>query len=332
MRRLLQKRSIEGVDAAVRNHCRNRLNECPVHLFTDWLSAWTTFLLTFLFVGLGALEIRQTRNQKSTAKKHQQPTHHHQQPAGQTHSTAKQIHPTEEEHRSAEQAYWERHLETRNRVDWIGWVALAFSAFAAVGVILSFYETWRQADIAQATLIQSSRAWINVNVDPGSMALTWDKAELPTVKVLLKGTNEGNSPAIDVQVFPVLFSPQGGKAMAIRARTKLLCSGWTMLGNIVFIKDDIIQAWANTLDDGSVQKWVHRVKQHAPPSQPIPVPLSLAVCAAYKIVGDDLTHHTARIYDIGRVFPTGSLIPLLGESMTADHISLTREYEGEYAD
>ena len=206
-----------------------------------------------------------------------------------------------------------------------------FSALATIGVVLSFYETWRQANIAQAALIQNSRAWINVNVDPASISLTWN-AEQPTVKVLLKGTNEGNSPALDTEIFPALFFPQSGEAVAIRNRIRELCSGSPMVGNIVFIKDSIEQISVTSPQDDLVARWINRVKQGLPPGQEIPVSLSLAVCAAYRIVGDDLTHHTARIYDIGRVFPTGSLVPVLSENLTADHISLRREYEGEYAD
>jgi len=164
------------------------------------------------------------------------------------------------------------------------------------------------------------------------MSLTWDAIGQPIVKATVKGTNEGNSPATDVQVFPVLFFPRSGQSTAIRARIKLLCSGWTMLGNIVFIKDDISLAWATALDDGSVQQWVDRVKKHAPPGQRIPVPLSLAVCAAYKIVGDGITHHTARIYEIRSAASDGREMPFLSESMAGDQIALERQYEGEYAD
>ena len=303
-----------------------------MHLFTDWPSAWVALSLVLTLMAFGRLEIRQARDQKRTARKGQKPPDNHHQPVAVAHASTQQKHPTEAEHRSAEQAYWERHLETRNRVDWIGWVALAFSALAAIGVVLSFYETWRQANIAQATLVQSTRAWINVSVDQASISLTWDAKGQPIVKAMVKGTNEGNSPATDVQVFPVLFFPHGGQSTAIRARIKLLCSGWTMLGNIVFIKDDISLAWVTTLDDGSVQQWVDRVKKNTPPGQQISVPLSLAVCAAYKIVGDDLTHHTARIYDIEGTSSSDRGMPFLGESMAADQIELRKQYEGEYAD
>lgn len=190
----------------------------------------------------------------------------------------------------------------------------------------------RQADTAQATLIQSTRAWINVSVDPTSVSLTWDKTERPTIKATLKGTNEGSSPAIDVQIFPVLFFPQNGLATVIRSRIRTLCSGTDMVGNMVFVKDGLDQIGITSLQDDLVKSWIDRVRKKIAPDQQLPVPFSLAICAAYKIVGDDLTHHTARIYDIGRVSPTGSLMPVLGENMTADYISLTKEYNGEYAD
>jgi len=233
-----------------------------VHLFTDWLSVWVALFLVLTLLALGKLEIRQTRDQKRTAGKSQNPPDSQHQPVALQHATAQQKHPTEAEHRSAEQAYWERHLETRNRIDWIGWVALTFSAFAAVGVILSFYETWRQADIAQATLIQSTRAWINVSVDPASLLLTWDEAERPTAKVMIKGTNEGNSPALDTEVFPVLFFPQGGAATVIRNRIRELCSGSAMVGNIVFIKDSIDQIGVTSPQDDLVKRWIDRVKRN----------------------------------------------------------------------
>ncbi len=111
------------------------------HWFTDWTSAWVAFLLITILLGLGFLEVRQTRNP-------QQPAQHRQDLTGQRPPSIGQKHPTEGEHRSAEQAYWERHIETQSRLDWVGWAALVVSAFATVLLILTFQQTRRQADAA----------------------------------------------------------------------------------------------------------------------------------------------------------------------------------------
>ena len=60
--------------------------------------------------------------------------------------------------------------------------------------------------------------------------------------------------------------------------------------------------------------------------------LELSICATYKIVGDDLTHHTARIYTVGRAPSDAMVAPFVGEDLAPGQVVLWREYEGEYAD
>lgn len=303
-----------------------------VHLFTNWPSAWASLALVLGLLGFGFLEIRQTRNPQKTAQKNDNPADKHPSRMVSNHTTADQKHPTEEEHRSAQQAYWDRRIKAQNRVDWVAWVTLGFSALATAGVILSFRETQRQADIAQSALIQTNRAWINVTVEPANISLKWTNTEHPTMEAMITGTNEGNSPAIDVQVFPVLVMPQSGQAIAIRNRVRGYCSGYEFLGNIVFIKDKIDQSWVVTLNDKSIDGWISRVKRAVAPGAPIVVPLSLIICTAYKIVGDNATHHIARIYDIVTMTSGHPVTPFLGIDLPFGQVVLERHIDAEYAD
>jgi len=119
-----------------------------VHFFTNWLGAGATFSLILLLVGFGFLEIQHTRHPKKAAQENENPTGNRSSGTIPQHAVARQKHPNEEEHRSAEQAYWDRHIEAQSRRDYVGWVALGLSALATLGTILNFYEAGQQAEAA----------------------------------------------------------------------------------------------------------------------------------------------------------------------------------------
>jgi len=238
----------------------------------------------------------------------------------------------EYEHRRAERWHWKWSI-ILTAASTAGALAAAWFASGALNASWDAVKAARdQTDIARTASLASTRAWINVSVDPTSVSLTWDKADQPTIKATLKGTNEGNAPATDVQVFPVLFFPQSGRATAIRSRIKTLCSGVAMLGNIVFVKDGLTQISSTSLQDDLLKDWIDQFRKEIAPDQRPPAPLSLALCATYKIIGDSDTHHTARIYTIGRAPPDAMVAPFVGEDLAPAQVVLWREYNGEYAD
>lgn len=302
--------------------------------FTGRPSVWiSSFLLALLF-GLGFLEIRQTRKPEKGAQ-------HDQDLARKPQSLVGQRHPTEDEHRSAQQAYWNRQIESQNRPDWVGWVTLAFSGVAAIGVILSFQQTRRQADIARDSYVATTRAWFDVDVDLSEISLKWRDGVGASLRVKVEGTNNGNSPAIEASVSSRLAADEEILGASSKEIVKDSCTTWTPVngGDLVFMKEPIetfrptfvqwykMQPFFNIMtDDNSA---ISQAKSS------MFVQLYFIACVIYKITGDDEWHHTARIF---RVFRLDELEPVrgsyqlkVGEDLEGDRLTLVREDIGAYA-
>ena len=303
-----------------------------VYPFTDWTSVWVALLAILFLIGLGFLELRQAWNP-------QKPAQQNQNPAGNPQASVSQKHPTEEEHRSAQQAYWDRHIESQNRRDWVGWLTLAFSALATVGVILSFRETRRQADIAGASYIASTRAWFDVDVDLAEMSLKWKEGAGVVMYAKVKGTNNGNSPAMEATVNAVLATDKGMLDGFPKDVVRNSCVGWVPAngGDMVFMKEPIEHIGPASLPWYEIKAVLNKPKMFGNIEQPTnTVMLYLVACAMYKIVGDDGWHHTARIFRVVRIDDPDaerfSTFLNVGEDLETERLILVREDIGAYAD
>ena len=235
-------------------------------------------------------------------------------------------HPTEAQHRTAEEFSW-RHSFILN---------CGIAAAAVLTVIFaagSFCETRRQANIAQNTLVDTNRAWIDVSIDPSTLSLTW-KGNVPTVRADVTGKNVGNSPALDVQVFLLPYVFQSRPPKSDYATTKELCAGYDLLGNLVFMNDITTVNSSSSMPANDADRWMHDIAKFADPKTPTVMPVEMAVCASYKIIGDEHRHHTALLYDVGR--PGGlngsPLAPFIGQDIPAGSVAFMRLFDGEYAD
>ena len=219
-------------------------------------------------------------------------------------------HASEEEHRTAEQFNW-RHGFVLN-------VGIAIAAAATVALSMGTYlATKDQAKSART----ANRAWVRVEIEPASLSLTWHD-HVPQLQGRITATNEGNSPAIDVQVFGKLFVLGSSDLKSDRILTENLCRGLPFAGNILFMKDQITSTRFVPV--------ITRVTLPKPmPKGVIPFPIGVAVCGVYSIVGDTDLHSIARVYHVGVGDP--DRVPNLDETILAPGIALGREIDGEYA-
>ncbi len=293
---------------------------------------WVGLFLIGLVLGLGFLEIWQTRNPQKAAQHNQNPTGHQPVPVGQQH-------PTEEEHRTAQHAYWDRHIESQNRRDRIGWVTLAFSGIAALGVILSFQQTRRQADTAKDTLTASSRPWVMLtDIKPASPSSD-DEAGVD-LWVNISAKNVGHSPAQNVSVSAKLliddFDPPPDQAMASVCR-EAQSGSFIIPGQVLFPDQDqdvdagiargfgieAERVWAaraarikSTYDAEMASGKAERAQAWASELAKFPfyAPLNFVGCINYRSSDNEALYQTSSMYSVTIVStnPRRDSFPLLG--------------------
>ena len=219
-------------------------------------------------------------------------------------------HASAEEHRTAEQFNWRYSL----------FLNVGIAVAAAATVVLSVGTYLATKDQAKSARI-TNRAWVRVEVEPASLSLTWNN-HVPQLQGKIVATNEGNSPAIDVQVFGKLFVLGSGDVRSDRNLIENLCQGYPFAGNILFMKDQITS-------DRFVPVITGVTLPKSMPKGSVPFPMTVAVCGVYGIVGDTDLHSIARVYHVGVGDP--DRVPNLDENVPAHGIALGREIDGEYA-
>ena len=233
-------------------------------------------------------------------------------------------HPTEGEHRTAEQFNW-RYSYRLN----VG-IAVA-AALAAAFACLTYLQTKRQADYAAASLLQANRAWVDVQIDESSIEIDWTKPE-PMISAKITSRNVGGSPAINSSAFAILLLTPRGSEQDIYDEVRLHCSGKQRIGNILFMQETRTFPIRTTDSDEDIVRMVKDIKSAVGDKRSFATPLSIALCARYKIVGSDTVHQTARLFAIT---DEGSLVARyvkFGEVIAKGSVHIRPEFQGEYAD
>ena len=112
-------------------------------------------------------------------------------------------HSTDGQHRTAEQYNWRRQ-------NWLTFLTTIFTALAVVFAFKTFIQTRRQADIAQTTLIASTRPW--VQIDSIEVHDFFIFANELVTNVLVHYSNVGHSPAQSIAMKAEIFV--GGASVA----------------------------------------------------------------------------------------------------------------------
>lgn len=244
----------------------------------------------------------------------------------------KQWEPDEKKHRRKERQYW-RWSIVLSAVITAGAVASAFYASGA------YLQVKRQADIAQASYLASTRAWVDVVANASDISITWKTGVGATLHAGLRAINNGSSPALDVALSGSLIVNRGLDGEWPNQLIKDQCTERIPVngGDILFMKDFL------TDDAPHFMAWyeVNRYKTSPPNYPDVPVesgfvPLYFIACVAYKIIGDGDWHHTGRIFYVGRL--TGdehSPITInlrINDDVSNGALVLVRPGIGEYAD
>lgn len=252
-------------------------------------------VLVFFVVSLVLLEKRdQRRKEQEAARDCQYDTKHQGIPQ-------RASHPTDEEHRTAEQAHWHWQVQSDQSKDWISRATFYFLIIATCVATLAFWQTWRQADIANATYIATARAWVDVSVDPGSASLTWLGGNDGYTVMNLTLINHGSSPAITTQAF-IKVIPTKHPVNEVRS-LKESCTDRNSGGSVAFPSVPI--KILSQLSFGIPEDFIQRLPQRGDTKPMAFTSLDVAVCVSYKILGDNLIHYTAYLFQFMKPLESG---------------------------
>jgi hypothetical protein len=233
-------------------------------------------------------------------------------------------HPSEEEHRTAEQFNW-RKGNTLN-------VLIAAGAIvAAIFAIGSFCESKRQADIAQKTLVQTTRAWLDISVDAKTISLDWPHGQDATFLLTVTATNKGNSPASYVFLHPQVFFD---KRIIINAGENIVLNSCNIPfpGRMVFPTSSTDMTFEAILKKEEIQdaREIIAKANKKGVSDVNKLTVTLLACVSYRITGDTKLHHSGRLYLLGGMQDPWSMN--IEESLPNGSVRLQERPSEEYSD
>ena len=230
---------------------------------------------------------------------------------------------------------WEREAgERRDKFGRLTFYLTAATSIAAVAAVfvawLAFRQTYRQAEIAQRSLIATGRAWVSVASTFNVGSINWDKTNGGfLLSAPLTVENKGNSPALDLTVFLVPVSLTSPKNVAkLGAKTKEKCSLGLPTGAILFQGSPIPAGGKKNVSRDEVEAYTTHLHNLANSIEKVPdlFLFDILACANYKIVGDTSVHTTGIHYTIEN--SSGGLLHI-GEDA---QLKLTGDLLGNYAD
>lgn len=243
-------------------------------------------------------------------------------------------HPSEEEHRTAEQYNW-RYGNSLNALIFIA------ASVAAIFAGLTYYQTRRQADIAQDALFASVRPWMEIeDIEPAS-GVRWD-ASGASIAFDYKIKNVGHSPAIAVDVQGELY-PYAFKGPTPQVETMRFCrqsESWFPPSAARFgilFPDQSTSGGAGyvaTMADIDRQRQSIAEENHvAIDSVKISPMLSIIICVNYMMQGSEKIYQTGRMLDVTKsmISDTDSLI-MYRKDTARENIGVHRFLNGDFAD
>lgn len=236
-------------------------------------------------------------------------------------------HPTDEEHRTAEQAYWRWSIESENRKDGIGKTTLYFSIVATLFAGLAFWQTWRQANVADETYVATARAWMDVSVDPASVKVHWFGYDNANVVADVTVLNHGNSPATGTRPFMRLFSDAQGSSKGFPITN--VCERDLGGGTLIFPQVPVSSSIGDAIHIPDSKLFKIDPKHMGLP--PLTY-LEFAVCVTCKILGDPKFHYTGHLFIIDRYLGSGQIHALeAGVDLSGKALALMEKAESDTA-
>lgn len=243
-------------------------------------------------------------------------------------------HASDERHRRGESRYWA--VTGAAAV-----VATGATIAAAVFAAGAYFAAREQTSIARNAYLATTRAWFDVDVDLSDISLDWRDGQEVVMYVKIKGTNNGNSPAIDASLSSRLIVDRGIWSDPLRTIVEDSCTKWHPVngGDIVFMKEPIEHYGPVSIPWYEIKSYLNNfveVDGVEKVERPVTsVPFKLVACAMYRIEGDAGWHYTARIFQLVRLDEAdgtrASHRLRIGEDLENGRLTLLRENIGAYA-
>lgn len=88
----------------------------------------------------------------------------------------------------------------------------------------------------------------------------------------------------------------------------------------------------SSLDSEDARAWLKHIRGAEATKTGVMLPMSVLICAVYKILQDPLDHHTVEIYNVMTTRENAISDPRVGESLSSGRVIFERSYDEEFAD